>query len=95
MLSKEQYKLLKSIQKRDKARDLACESDEDFEYLNSLELVSLTAYKAEDENICFAHITEKGKAYIYTHRKESLAKWIPYTITTVIAVAAFIKSFFA
>jgi len=40
-------------------------------------------------------ITNEGIAYIQNKRKEILLRWIPYTITTIIAIAALVNSVFA
>lgn len=38
-------------------------------------------------------ITEDGKGYLRYLKNESLKKWIPYTITTIISVLALMKSY--
>ena len=95
MLSKEQYKLLKFLNKKPIELEQLTSRFGSCLYLDKLDLITFETISNPSEFKKYAVITESGKAYVYTHRKESLAKWIPYTITTVIAVAAFIKSFFA
>jgi len=103
MITNSSYKLLKKIRKpgfSENSLPPKCRStyEIDIETLISKDFIrfDIIGY-AESLYPVYSEykITNEGIAYIQQKRKGLLVSWIPYTITTLIAIAALVNSIFA
>lgn len=103
MLDKASYKILKNLYKQNNLtlRDVG-EIDNDgkkvnppkeIRSLNTAGFISATTDEKDCSHKTGYEITPSGRAYVEQHRRNTWNFWIPYLITTLIALASLIISF--